>query len=138
YSNLGQTARGSDYARKAYELRDRASESEKLYIVSRYQLYVTGDWEAARKTLELFARIYPRSDFAAFGLGYTYYFLGDYDKSLAAYQRALQLNPGTMAYNNLAVVNLSLDRLQEAKAIAQRAQASNLNSPFPYSILYLI
>ena len=37
YSNLDQTARAAENARKAYELRERVSEREKLYIVSHYE-----------------------------------------------------------------------------------------------------
>jgi tetratricopeptide (TPR) repeat protein len=138
YFTLAQLERSRDYVRKAYELRDRVSEPEKLSIVSIYQMRVTGDLEAARKTYELFARIYPRSDDAAGGLGFTYWLLGDYDKALAEYQRASQLNTGTLFYNNLAGQYLALDRPQEAKAVAQRAQAINFNSPYLHTILYRV
>src|SRR5207237_6024538 len=36
YNNLGQTELSEQYRKKAFELRDRASEREKLYIASRY------------------------------------------------------------------------------------------------------
>src|SRR5215469_14956448 len=60
YSNLGQTARAAENTRKAYELRERVSEREKLYIVSHYEHFVTGNLEAARKTYELWTQTYPR------------------------------------------------------------------------------
>jgi CheY-like chemotaxis protein len=46
--------------RKAYELRERVSDREKFYIASHYELFVTGDLEAARKIYELWAQTYPR------------------------------------------------------------------------------
>src|SRR5262249_24081066 len=36
YNNLGQTALSDEYRKKAFELRDRASERERLYIASHY------------------------------------------------------------------------------------------------------
>jgi tetratricopeptide (TPR) repeat protein len=60
YSNMGETARGAENIRKAYELRERVSEREKFYIASHYETNVTGNLEAARKTCELWAQTYPR------------------------------------------------------------------------------
>jgi tetratricopeptide (TPR) repeat protein len=58
YFNMGQDTRAIESTRKAYELRERASEREKLYITSHYQDYLTRNTEAARTTYELWpARI---------------------------------------------------------------------------------
>ena len=65
YSNMGQTARGAENTRKAYELRERVGERERFYIVSHYETWVTGNLEAARKTCELWAQTYPRDDDSA-------------------------------------------------------------------------
>ena len=62
YSNLGETARAAENTRKAYELRERVSEHEKLYIASHYEKFVIGNLEAARRTYELWAQTYPRDD----------------------------------------------------------------------------
>jgi len=138
YENLGQGALGSENLSKAYALRDRVSEPENFYIVSKYHLYTTGNLEAARKTLELFARVYPRSDSPALNLSLTYSLLGDWEKSVAATEVALRLNPDLgMAYVRLAVAYLALDRPQEAKAIVERAQANHLDSPRLHTVLYM-
>src|SRR5439155_11582834 len=62
YSNLSEDARAIDAIRIAYELRERVSEREKLYIVSHYEGYLTRNWEAARNAYELCAQTYPRDD----------------------------------------------------------------------------
>jgi tetratricopeptide (TPR) repeat protein len=59
YYGLGETALGAQYARKAYELRERVSEREKLSIESHYH-DVTGDLEKASQAYELWAQTYPR------------------------------------------------------------------------------
>ena len=102
YSNLGQTARAAENTRKAYELRERVSEREKLYIVSHYENFVTGNLEAARKTYELWAQTYPRDDVPLSNLGVIYRNLGDYDKALAAALETMKADPGSgLSYANL-------------------------------------
>src|SRR5262249_13100861 len=118
YLNLGQTALAEENIRKAYALRDRVSEHEKLYLVSDYQLDVTGNLEASRKTLELWIQTYPRDGVPHNFLGIVYAGLGDYEKALAQEQERLRLDPGLgIAYGNLAQAYRALGRLGEAKAV---------------------
>jgi eukaryotic-like serine/threonine-protein kinase len=139
YGNLGQTVRAAESMRKAYELRERVSAREKLYITSHYENYVTGNAEAARKAYELWAQTYPRDDIPQVNLSAIYGVLGDYDKGLAASQEALKLNPGSgLGYGNLAGSYVSVNRLDEAKATAQEAQARHLDTPIIHLILYQI
>jgi eukaryotic-like serine/threonine-protein kinase len=139
YFNLGQTTRAAENLHKAYDLRERVSEREKLYIVSHYGQFVTGNQEAARKEYELWAQTYPRDDIPQGNLSVIYGVLGDYDKALVAEQESLKLNPGSgQAYGNLVGSYVSVNRLDEAKATAQEAQAHNLGSLGIHLSLYQI
>jgi len=138
YSNLGQAARAADTQRKAYELRDRVSEREKFYIASHYEQQALGNLEAARKTLELWAQTYPRDSTPITNLGFIYLTLGEYEKSLAANQEALKLNPAGLSYANVVASYVYLNRLDEAKATAQEAQAKHLDSPSIHINLYAV
>jgi serine/threonine protein kinase/tetratricopeptide (TPR) repeat protein len=139
YSGLGETARAAENTRKAYELRERVSEREKFYIVSHYEHYVTGNLEAARKAYELWAQTYPRDDTPPNNLAVIYSALGDYDKALAANQEVLKLSPESgLYYSNLVGGYLAVNRLDEARATAQEAQAHNLDNPGNHQNLYLI
>src|SRR6266403_6057853 len=130
YSNLGETSLASENTKKAYELRERTSEREKFYIESHYYHYVTGDLEKARQTYELWAQTYPRDLVPPNNLGVIYENLGEYDKALAESREALRLAPESGAsYANLVAPYLYLNRLQEARATADEAQAKNLDSP---------
>ena len=101
--------------------------------------YVTGNLEAARKTYELWAQTYPRDDIPPGNLAAIYGHLGDYDKALAANQEALKLNPESgLCYANLVRGYLTVNRLDEARATAQEAQAHNLDNPGNHQILYII
>jgi tetratricopeptide (TPR) repeat protein len=139
YFNMGQTARAAENTRKAYELRERVSERERFYIASHYEEYVNGDLEAARKIYESWAQTYPRDDLPPGNLAGNYFTLGEYDKALSAAQEALRLDPGHgSAYAALVVLYTFLNRLDEAKATAQDAQAHNLASPSMHLYLYMI
>jgi eukaryotic-like serine/threonine-protein kinase len=47
YYDLGESSQAAQYAKRAYDLRDRVSEREKLSIESGYHLFATGDLEKA-------------------------------------------------------------------------------------------
>jgi eukaryotic-like serine/threonine-protein kinase len=138
YFYLGQTARGGEATRSAYELRNRVSERERLYISSHYEQNVTGNLEAARKTYELWAQTYPRDDVPPANLSNIYQVLGSYDKALSEAQKSLRVSPDSVSYANLAYSYRFLNRLDEAKSVVQEAQAHNFDSPYNHLTLYAI
>ena len=138
YLNLGEDTRAVENIRKAYELRERVSDREKFYIASHYEHWVTGNLEAARKTYELWARTYPRDNNPLMNLGIIYELLGDYDKALAQAQEAIKLDPRSGNYGNLVNSYVQVNRLDEARATAQEAQAHNLDNPKIHLQLYEI
>jgi len=138
YSNLYDTVHAAESVRRAYELRERASEREKLYIASHYELFVTGNLEAARKVYELSAQTYPR-DVPLNNLGLIYSELGDFDKALAAFEKVLRVSAGTgNRYANLVSGYLQVNRLDEAKAAAREAYAHSIDSPEIHLNLYWV
>ncbi len=139
YSNMGQTARGAENTRKAYELRERVGEREKLYIASHYEANATGNLEAARKTCELWAQTYPHDPIPPVILSAIYGYLGDFDKALSASQEALKLSPASgLVYGNLVSSYMQVNRLDEARTTSQEAQAHGLDSPAIHFGLYII
>jgi serine/threonine protein kinase len=136
YTNLGETSLAAENTRKAYELRERVSELEKLHIEALYHENVTGDLEKARRAYELWARTYPRDDVPPGNLGVICDDLGQYDKSLVETREAVRLNP--VYYSDLVANYLLLNRLKEAKSTAEEAQAKKLDSPFLHFLLYVL
>lgn len=137
--NLGELRQAAENLRKAYELRDRVSEHEKLFILTLYHEFVTGDLEEARKTYELRSQIYAHDDIPVGNSGNVYFQLGRYDQALEATQEALRRNPGSRIWNgNLVSALMALNRLPEAKAAAESARARQLDSPWLHVCLYLI
>src|SRR5215831_11692542 len=71
--------------------------------------------------------------------GLIYQQLGEYDKALAANQECLKLNPAIgLSFANLVAAYLNVNRLDEAKATAQEAQAHHLDSPVIHIFIYEI
>jgi tetratricopeptide (TPR) repeat protein len=139
YNNLGEKNLAEENTRKAYELRARVSEREKFYIESHYYHFVTGDLEKARQVYELWAKTYPREEVPPNNLGTIYQSLGQYDKALEAFDETMHVTaPDALIYSNLVSVDINLNRLKEARAAAEEAQANNLDSPSMRIYLYQI
>jgi serine/threonine protein kinase/Flp pilus assembly protein TadD len=103
YSNLGQLELASEYARKAFELRDRVSEREKFYISSNYYRSVTNEIEKEIETLELWKQEYPRDFGPRNNLASQYLQIGRFEKALAEASEAKRLNPNARyPYANMA------------------------------------
>ena len=138
YDNLGETSLAVENTRKAYELRERVSERERLSIESHYYQNVTGNLENARQAYELWAQSYPRDVAPLTFLAVIYQQLGQGDKALAETREALRLDASDLHYANLVLSYLNLNRLQEAQATAEEAQAKNLDSPYLRLLLYAL
>src|SRR5205823_6654725 len=60
YSNNGEEERSLEYEKKAFALRDRVSEREKLAITRAYHWMVTGELDKEMETEEMWRQAYPR------------------------------------------------------------------------------
>jgi predicted Zn-dependent protease len=139
YSNLAQSELSSEHLTKAYELRDRVSEKEKLYLAAHYHDLVTNDLEQAIRAYQTFAQIYPRELSPHINLCNAYTILGDYDKALSEAQAALRLNSSNVInYTNLAGAYVGLSRPDEAKAVLGQALAKKLDSEQLLQVSYQV
>jgi DNA-binding winged helix-turn-helix (wHTH) protein/tetratricopeptide (TPR) repeat protein/predicted Ser/Thr protein kinase len=127
--NIGEIEQAGEYAKKAFELRDRVSERERFYIAARYYNAVTGETNKAIEIYETWQHTYPR-DYAPWtNLAYLYLNLGQCDKALEEARGAIKLDPDRpFAVLNLAAAYMGLGRLEEAKAILDKALAENPDS----------
>jgi len=127
YEGLGQPSLAVEYATKAYELRDRVTEREKL-SVSREYFSATGEMERQTQTDGLWAATYPRDATPHNDLGVSYCNMGQYEKALAEFKVAMRLEPDNMdTYSNLGGTYFNLNRLEEAEAIFDQALAHKLD-----------
>jgi eukaryotic-like serine/threonine-protein kinase len=125
---------------KAYQLRDRAGDSDKFFIASSYDMDVTGNFEKAQQTFELWAQTYPR-DIPPHGFlsGTIYPTLAKYDKAVEEGKKQIELGPDVgFAYVNSASNLFRVGRLEEAENVLQRASELKLEQPNFLVIRYRI
>jgi tetratricopeptide (TPR) repeat protein len=137
YYSSGQIGRGYEYYTKAYQLRDHASERERLLISSSYALNGTGDLEHAAAAFQETIALYPR-DFHPFnGLGIAYAGQGLYDKALQAVRQSQQLAPDNLAgYENQANYLMALQRFDDARKQVELALGRKLDDYILHLVLY--
>ena len=138
YSNLGQASLAADYARKAYDLRDRVSDRERFRISAFYFQYVTGEMDKAIEAYELWARSYPREMVPHANLGSLYASVGQYDKSITETETAQRLGPTITNYSNLASDYVAVNRIKDARLTLQEAQKNHFDGLFLRSEVYAL
>ncbi|MGA8732290.1 MAG: protein kinase [Terriglobales bacterium] len=128
YSNFGQTDLSEQYRKKAFELKDRASERESLYITSHYYAD-SGDLEKGIAAYELYKQTYPREVTPYANLAVTYILeFPDYEKALTNAQEAIQIDPDEIrGYFLAAAAYLGMNRVDEAKAVLNAGLQRNPN-----------
>jgi eukaryotic-like serine/threonine-protein kinase len=139
YFSLGELERASEYYTRAFQLREHASESEKLAIAGAYYRNVTGELDKAAQTYLEEVETYPRG-FGAYGrLGIVYGSQGQYEKAVETTKQALRLAPSRgFLYANLVNKLLALQRFDEARQIIHDAQARKLDNFSFHDALYLL
>ena len=139
YYNLAEDVRASDYATKAFELREHASEREKLAITAFYYSAVTGELDKAAQTLQEAIESYPRDYKAHLALGTVFAGEGQYERATESYRRSLSLAPDNFApYAGLDNSLISLQRFDEVRQIIHEAQARKLDNYIFHTDLYAL
>jgi len=139
YGNQSEREQASDCLKKAFELKERASEREKLYISAHYYEVVTGQIDKAIEVYESWKEAYPRDTVPRDNVALRYGAIGQYEKALTNASEAMRLDAkDRFAYQNVADAYQKLDRYDEAKAIAEQAVAQNADSEDLHAVLYQI
>jgi len=139
YNNNRQNELSRDAFAKAYELRDRSSEREKLIISANYYGGVTGEWDKQIEQLEGWKRIYPR-DWEPFNLlANRYTLVGPFAKAIEDANEAIRLNAADARPRvNLAVAFMGLNQFDEAKDVLRKALGQKLETTNMHARLYHI
>jgi len=139
YSNLNENDRAAEYARKAYELRERVSDRERFAIEARYYRSVTGELEKAAQSYELWLQAYPKDSMQVGELGAISANLGNWEKAAEQDAEGLRLLPNDeVSYVNLAAAYMSLNRIDEAEAVCKKAEQRKLESEYLPAIRYVL
>jgi serine/threonine protein kinase/tetratricopeptide (TPR) repeat protein len=136
-SNLGETQSAIEEIRKAYELKDRVSEPERLYITARYYDIVEHSVAKTIDTYKVWIQTYPNEFTSHHNLGYLYQLRHEYAKAVDEYQTAIRLAPDVLVpYSQLAISYVALGELDEARKTLEAAIAHGLDSTIVRRQLY--
>jgi eukaryotic-like serine/threonine-protein kinase len=127
YARLGFLS--VENVRKAYELRERVTERERLYIEAHYYRDVTGEQDKAASVWEVMQQTYPRAVEPYSNLAGFYGRLGNCEKALEEAHEALRLDSDDQDnYATVGYLLMCLNRLDEAQAAFKQAEERHLES----------
>ena len=139
YNNLGEAGRSQESVRKAYDLREKLSEHERLSIEATYYLYVTGELEKAAQSYERWQQIYPRDYLPYTDLSFIYGNLGNFEEAFKKEREAIRVEPNDeINYSNLGNDYVALNRLDDADAVYQQAEERKLQGESLLEVRYLL
>ena len=139
YANSGENEKAIEATRKAYELRGRVSEREKLYIDEHYFQIVTGEKDKEMETLELYGRTYPNDEVPPNNLAVGYEMEGDFAKAIEPAKNAMRNSPASASSQvNLAYAYLGANHPDEAWQIMQQAITKFPNSDGTHWYNYVV
>ncbi|MBV9574797.1 MAG: protein kinase [Acidobacteriales bacterium] len=137
YGNLTQSSLSDENLRKAFDLKDRASERERLYISSHYYDEVMRDINKSIEIYEQWAKTYPRDVVPLDNLSVRYSGYGQFEKELAAASEALRISPkDSYAINNVASSYERLNRYDEATVVLDKAREQHIDVALGFLTAY--
>ena len=139
YYTLAEPGRASEYLTKAFQLRDHASEREKLALAANYYLNVTGELDKAGQAYQEEIESYPQKTSGYLNLGVVYAEQGQYEKSAELTRKDLEINSNNVApWDNLANCYLALQKFDDARKAIREAQARKLEDYITRNALYAL
>ena len=121
YSNFGATAKGLEYFSKAYDLRERVTERERMYIESQYA-FMKADMPKSIEAYKLFVDTYPRDIAALNNLAVVLETTGKFAEAGEYFQKAwADAKWDNVAASNSAGALLLTDHFDEAERYMREA-----------------
>src|SRR5437667_3046221 len=129
----------AEHLQKAFQLRERVSESERFSITADYYGLATGEVEKSIQTLQAWALAYPRSPIPHVSAGWSYAIVGRYEDEIKEEAEAIRLSADVgSAYANLMEGYIALNRLDEAKAVYRQSIERKMEYQFLHDDMYNI
>jgi len=93
YSNAAESALSASYYKKAFDMRERTTDRERLYIAAHYYSFATGEIQRSIDAFELWHSIYPRDSSPVSNLAAEYLSIGQPEKAEEMARTAVHLDP---------------------------------------------
>ena len=118
YSNAAESALSASYYKKAFEMRERTTDRERLYIAAHYYSFATGEIQRSIDAFELWHSVYPRDSSPVNNLAVEYLSIGQPEKAEKMARAAVQLDPSSgFSYAILARVYLETKNFKDLKVM---------------------
>ena len=126
YTNIGEASLSRQYHKRAFDLRDRTTDRERLYIITHYYASSTGEIRRAIEDYELWRTLYPRDVVPANNLAIEYLFTGQPEKAVDLARAAVQLDPhDRFPYATLAQAYLRIGDYGNLRALCDDPAHNN-------------
>lgn len=121
YGNVGGVTKAVENLQKAYDLRERVTERERMYIEAQYFLQQF-DMAKGIEAYKLFLKTYPRDAAAWNNLATAYSETGNYEEAAKGYEKTWEI----ASWNNVTAINaastlISIDKLAEGQRYLKEA-----------------
>ncbi len=127
YTNTGQPALASEWARQAFDLRDRVSERERYFISWRYYRDATQAYDSGLELSRSWAAAYPRDAFAFNTLGRAALALGQYPQAIGPLRESIRLDRGLDApVWNLMATLTALNQFDASRTVLSESRAAGI------------
>jgi tetratricopeptide (TPR) repeat protein len=138
-SNLNEEEEARAHITKAFALKDRVSEPERLYITARY--YTTAELapQKAAETYQVWNQTYPNDYVPHANLGSVYLALREFEKAIVEFKAAIALAPDEpLPRSNLANAYMSLNKIDEARQTLEDTIGHGFDSVGARASLYAL
>jgi serine/threonine protein kinase len=125
---LGHYDLGAASITRAYQLRDRMTEKDRVNTDFLYYTYVTGELDKAYSVLVRSLELFPRDVFFHTNLAYTLLKLGQLKRAADEQDETARLEPSPLYFLWAASENISASRFNEARSWLAQAEALKFDS----------
>jgi DNA-binding winged helix-turn-helix (wHTH) protein/tetratricopeptide (TPR) repeat protein len=132
YKNAGETVASGTYLKKAFDLRNRTTDRERLYITTLYYESATGEMDKASDAYALWHSVYPRDASPLNNLAWEHLAMGDASGAIELAKQAVQLYPTSNLFDS--TLAMSYFRAGNYEAVDKLCQdpAHNASATFVF------
>jgi serine/threonine protein kinase len=137
YTIVNEPRRAAENADRAFALKEKVSDREKLYITYVYDIYTVGDIDKAIEVLRVYDQSYPHDFRVSGNLSYAYMIEGRFDKATDEARESVRLNPDISNWHVTLGTSLTrLNRFDEAGEAFGRALQMGMGDARMHGGLY--
>jgi tetratricopeptide (TPR) repeat protein len=119
YGNTNFISKSFESFENAYQLREHATERERLMISTAYHLGVSGDMDKMREETALLTQIYPHLTNSFLTRRDYWNYIGQFEKADEAHREVVRLEPGEYTFHILQLQRLN--RFDETREVLKQA-----------------